>query len=129
MNNSTQARKITTISLIIIVALLLVLNLDFVRLHFLIFSLQLPLIVVMWWMFIAWRYTSKSFWGTFSKAQLEEKLSSVEKTVGNSVEKATETIKDAVEDIKDQIDEVKKPTTTRKTTTKKAPVKKPTTKK
>ena len=127
MTNNTPTRKIINVALIVIVALLLVLNLQFVRLHFLLFSINLPLVFIMVGMFLAWWYVSKAFGGQFSKAQLEQKLSSVEKSVGTSVEKATESIKDAVEDIKDQIDEAKKTTATKKvaTPTRKTPAKKP----
>ena len=127
MNTLSTTRKIINIVLIVIIVLLLTQNLNGVYVTFLVFSIRLPLIIIMIGMFLAWWYTSKSFGGTFSKAQFEESLSSVEKKVGTSVEKATDTVKNTVEEIKEQIYETKKiPTPTKKSPTKKIPTPKAT---
>ena len=111
--NASTSRKIVNVLVIILVLILLVQNLSIVSVGFLLFSLKLPLIIVMAGLFTAGWFVSKAFGWEFDYEAMKKRYAdmedSLEKAVDKGLEegkKAVDKVKDAAENIKEGSDEV-----------------------
>ncbi|AKH32722.1 hypothetical protein XF24_00381 [candidate division SR1 bacterium Aalborg_AAW-1] len=108
MNKNTPiARKIINIIVIILVVILLLQNLSLASVGFLLFSIKLPLIVVMAGMFIAGWFVSKAFGGEFDYEAMKKKYEEVENSLEKVVDKGLEEGKGVVNRVKDAASDIK----------------------
>lgn len=108
MNKNTPiARKIINIIVIILVVILLLQNLSLASVGFLLFSIKLPLIVVMAGMFIAGWFVSKAFGWEFDYEAMKKKYEEVENSLEKVVDKWLEEGKGVVNRVKDAASDIK----------------------
>ena len=105
--NTPTARKIINILVILLVAILLIQNLSLVSVGFLLFSIKLPLIIVMAGLFVAGWFVSKAFGGEFDYEAMKKKYEDMESSLEKAVDKGLEEGKGVVNRVKDAAADLK----------------------
>lgn len=98
--NASTTKKVINIIVIILVLILLIQNLSIVKVGFLLFTLKLPLIVIMAWLFVAGRYVSKAVGWEFDYEAMKKKYADMEDTLEKAVDKGVEEGKNVVDRVK-----------------------------